>query len=308
MLRFFSRRRPRGRAEQKGYYQQEEKARKAAADLEVSKGLRKPNKHVLPCRIVLLDGADLSIDISVRTINLDFSLASWPDDEQKQVFWVYVCLKFGRICLKFGRLSLKFDLFAIGISSKQFRMDICLFIRKLWALFSLKFSGFLCKFMKFNSISMKFGYFRVEIGQLQAWILLLCAWDLKSGHSVFKYYMIIWHKKIADFTDFSRLKVPLKRMLRAYRKLAIIPVSSQVFYIVSTLTHPILNCTFEPKTFLAKVKPQRAGQLQLVFWDLWQSWWMPLFCQKKFGINHSRRMPSFPQWWYHHGVLVVILG
>ena len=55
MLRFFSRRKPRGRAEQRGY----EKASSASYP-------RKANKNQLACRIILLDGADLSIDISVR--------------------------------------------------------------------------------------------------------------------------------------------------------------------------------------------------------------------------------------------------
>jgi hypothetical protein len=62
MLRFFSRRKPRGRADQKGYYQQQQLQEKAANEQ------KKPNKNVLPCRIILLDGADLSIDISVRKI------------------------------------------------------------------------------------------------------------------------------------------------------------------------------------------------------------------------------------------------
>ena len=62
MLRFFSRRKPRGRADQKGYYQQQQLEKEKA-----NQGLKKkPNKNVLPCRIILLDGADLSIDISVR--------------------------------------------------------------------------------------------------------------------------------------------------------------------------------------------------------------------------------------------------
>ncbi len=61
MLRFFSRRKPRGRADQKSYYQQQQATEKAKQDPR-----RKPNKNVLPCRIILLDGADLSIDISVR--------------------------------------------------------------------------------------------------------------------------------------------------------------------------------------------------------------------------------------------------
>ena len=56
MLRFFSRRKPRGRAEQRGY----EKA-SSANSRSSSK-----NKNLLACRIILLDGADLSIDISVR--------------------------------------------------------------------------------------------------------------------------------------------------------------------------------------------------------------------------------------------------
>ena len=55
MLRFFSRRKPRGRAEQRGY----EKAGGSSVP-------RKTNKNLLACRIILLDGADLSIDISVR--------------------------------------------------------------------------------------------------------------------------------------------------------------------------------------------------------------------------------------------------
>ena len=60
MLRFFSRRKPRGRAEQRGY----EKAGGSASYA------RKANKNQLACRIILLDGADLSIDISVRHLTI----------------------------------------------------------------------------------------------------------------------------------------------------------------------------------------------------------------------------------------------
>lgn len=66
MLRFFSRRKPRGRADQKGYYQQQLEKEKASEGPR-----RKANKNLLPCRIILLDGADLSIDISVRTAFLN---------------------------------------------------------------------------------------------------------------------------------------------------------------------------------------------------------------------------------------------
>ena len=65
MLRFFSRRKPRGRADQKGYYQQQQLEKERA-----NQGLKKKkDKNVLPCRIILLDGADLSIDIQVSTKN-----------------------------------------------------------------------------------------------------------------------------------------------------------------------------------------------------------------------------------------------
>ena len=63
MLRFFSRRKPRGRAEQKGYYQQQQLEKEKANEGQKN---RKRNKNLLPCRIILLDGSDLSIDISVR--------------------------------------------------------------------------------------------------------------------------------------------------------------------------------------------------------------------------------------------------
>ena len=63
MLRFFSRRKPRGRADQKGYYQQQQLEKERALQ-----GVKKKrDKNQLPCRIILLDGADLSIDIQVST-------------------------------------------------------------------------------------------------------------------------------------------------------------------------------------------------------------------------------------------------
>ena len=68
MLRFFSRRKPRGRADQKGYYQHQQQLEREKALRENGGGKRKPNKNVLPCRIILLDGADLSIDISVSLL------------------------------------------------------------------------------------------------------------------------------------------------------------------------------------------------------------------------------------------------
>ena len=65
MLRFFSRRKPRGRADQKGYYQQQQLEKERALQ-----GVKKKrDKNQLPCRIILLDGADLSIDIQVSTKN-----------------------------------------------------------------------------------------------------------------------------------------------------------------------------------------------------------------------------------------------
>lgn len=68
MLRFFSRRKPRGRADQKGYYQHQQQLEREKALRENGGGKRKPNKNVLPCRIILLDGADLSIDISKKAL------------------------------------------------------------------------------------------------------------------------------------------------------------------------------------------------------------------------------------------------
>ena len=68
MLRFFSRRRPRGRADQKGYYQQQQQLEREKNFRENGGKKSKPNKNVLPCRIILLDGADLSIDISVSLL------------------------------------------------------------------------------------------------------------------------------------------------------------------------------------------------------------------------------------------------
>ena len=68
MLRFFSRRKPRGRADQKGYYQQQQLEKERALQ-----GVKKKrDKNQLPCRIILLDGADLSIDIQVRKKNPNF--------------------------------------------------------------------------------------------------------------------------------------------------------------------------------------------------------------------------------------------
>jgi hypothetical protein len=71
MLRFFSRRKPRGRADQKGYYQHQQQLEREKALRENVGGKRKPNKNVLPCRIILLDGADLSIDISVSLLFIE---------------------------------------------------------------------------------------------------------------------------------------------------------------------------------------------------------------------------------------------
>ena len=68
MLRFFSRRRPRGRADQKGYYQQQQQLEREKNFRENGGKKTKPNKNVLPCRIILLDGADFSIDISVSLL------------------------------------------------------------------------------------------------------------------------------------------------------------------------------------------------------------------------------------------------
>ena len=55
MLRFFSRRKAKGRAEQKVGSQ----ARRGPANGS------KPNKNVLACNIILLDGSDLGLDIGV---------------------------------------------------------------------------------------------------------------------------------------------------------------------------------------------------------------------------------------------------
>ena len=56
MLRFFSRRKPKGRRDQR-------------MPDHKPLGPSPAKKHILPCRIILLDGADLSIDISVRRNN-----------------------------------------------------------------------------------------------------------------------------------------------------------------------------------------------------------------------------------------------
>lgn len=68
MLRFFSRRKPRGRADQKGYYQHQQQLERERNFRENGGKKSKPNKNVLPCRIILLDGADLSIDISKKAL------------------------------------------------------------------------------------------------------------------------------------------------------------------------------------------------------------------------------------------------
>ena len=70
MLRFFSKRKPRGRADQKGYYQAQLERERSENQLNGVK--KKRDKNVLPCRIILLDGADLSIDIHVSTSFLIF--------------------------------------------------------------------------------------------------------------------------------------------------------------------------------------------------------------------------------------------
>lgn len=54
MLRFFSRRKIKGRADQK------------VAGRKIS---GKYNKHALPCNIMLLDGSDLALEIGVSKTN-----------------------------------------------------------------------------------------------------------------------------------------------------------------------------------------------------------------------------------------------
>ena len=83
MLRFFSRRKPRGRADQKGYYQhQQQLEREKALRENGAGGKRKYDKNKLPCRIILLDGADLSIDIHVSLLFV------------KKIFYLFLLLSF----------------------------------------------------------------------------------------------------------------------------------------------------------------------------------------------------------------------
>ena len=56
MLRFFSRRKIKGRADQKV------SGRKVSGKL---------NKHALACNIMLLDGSDLALEIGVSSLNQD---------------------------------------------------------------------------------------------------------------------------------------------------------------------------------------------------------------------------------------------
>ena len=77
MLRFFSRRKAKGRAEQK-------------VGVGARKAVGKHNKHVLSCNIILLDGSDLALEIGVsyaqtffiHSINLAMGMF-WVSSSQK---------------------------------------------------------------------------------------------------------------------------------------------------------------------------------------------------------------------------------
>ena len=67
MLKFFSRRKPKGRVDQPDY---RTKDGESYGGRSGSKGGQKyrPNKNVIACRIILLDGTDLSLDVPVSPI------------------------------------------------------------------------------------------------------------------------------------------------------------------------------------------------------------------------------------------------
>ena len=76
MLRFFSRRKPKGRKEQRpGAY-----CSSGNGTYRKPLGPTPKNKNILACKIILLDGTDLSIDISVRMF----------------IIYIYICYEIGK--------------------------------------------------------------------------------------------------------------------------------------------------------------------------------------------------------------------
>lgn len=77
MLKFFSRRKPKGpRVEQPDY---RTKDGEGYGSRSGSKGGQKyrPNKNVIACRIILLDGTDLSLDLPVMSDPLSVFTIFW---------------------------------------------------------------------------------------------------------------------------------------------------------------------------------------------------------------------------------------
>ena len=63
MLKFFSRRKPKGRVDQTDSYRSKE-----GESLSRKSQKYRPNKSVIVCKIILLDGTDISLDVPVSII------------------------------------------------------------------------------------------------------------------------------------------------------------------------------------------------------------------------------------------------
>ena len=75
MLRFFSRRKAKGRAEQK-------------IGVGGKKAVGKHNKHVLSCNIILLDGSDLALEIGVSCRDFAFCFFLLSINLAMDIFWL----------------------------------------------------------------------------------------------------------------------------------------------------------------------------------------------------------------------------
>ena len=62
MLKFFSRRKPKGRVDQTDYHRNKDGG---GESLSRKSSKYRPNKNVIVCKIILLDGTDISIDVPV---------------------------------------------------------------------------------------------------------------------------------------------------------------------------------------------------------------------------------------------------
>ena len=76
MLRFFSRRKAKGRQEQK-------------VAVGGKKAVGKNSKHVLSCNIILLDGSDLALEIGVSYIDVRFFILC-SIKPAMEIFWMSI--------------------------------------------------------------------------------------------------------------------------------------------------------------------------------------------------------------------------